>query len=132
MFREGVDKWRGILIMGNILTVINMKQAMIGNPVTFAKAMADETRQQVMNLLCCEWLCVSDIVDKMGGVTQPTISHHLSILRDAGLVNTRRDGKQIFYTLNQDVVAICCDTIMQQFAPERQLIGTDEIAVLSS
>ena len=104
---------------------------MITNPVIFAKAIADETRQQVMNLLCCEWLCVSDIVERMGGVTQPTVSHHLSILRDAGLVNVRRDGKQIFYQLNQGAVAICCSTLMQQFAPEKQLIGLDEIQLVS-
>ena len=104
---------------------------MITNPVIFAKAIADETRQQVMNLLCCEWLCVSDIVERMGGVTQPTVSHHLSILRDAGLVNARRDGKQIFYQLNQGAVAICCSTLMQQFAPGKQLIGLDEIPLVS-
>jgi ArsR family transcriptional regulator len=103
----------------------------MNDPVIFAKAIADETRQQVMNLLCCEWLCVSDIVERMGGVTQPTVSHHLSILRDAGLVNARRDGKQIFYQLNQGAVAICCSTLMQQFAPGKQLIGLDEIPLVS-
>lgn len=86
--------------------------------VTFAKAIADETRQEIMRLLCCQWLCVGDIVERMN-VTQPTVSHHLAILREAGLVNVQRDGKQVFYTLNQDVVAICCGTIMQNFAPEK-------------
>jgi ArsR family transcriptional regulator, arsenate/arsenite/antimonite-responsive transcriptional repressor len=86
--------------------------------VTFAKAMADETRQQIMSLLCCEWLCVSDIVEKTG-VTQPTVSHHLSILRETKLVNTRRAGKQVFYCLNQDAVALCCGTLMQNFAPNK-------------
>ncbi len=100
------------------------------DPVIFAKAIADETRQQVMNLLCCDWLCVSDVVDRMGGVTQPTISHHLSILREAGLVNTRRDGKQIFYTLNQDAVVVCCGLLMQQFAPQRQHVPLTKIDVV--
>ena len=91
--------------------------------VTFAKAFADDTRQKIMFSLCCEWLCVSDVVEKLnhevdGSITQPTVSHHLSILRDAGLVDTRRQGKQIFYTLNQETVAICCGNIMQKFAPE--------------
>jgi DNA-binding transcriptional ArsR family regulator len=85
--------------------------------VTFAKAMADETRQQIMAMLCCDWLCVSDIVDKTG-VTQPTVSHHLGILRETDLVNTRRAGKQIFYTLNQEAVAICCGALMQKYAPD--------------
>lgn len=80
--------------------------------------MADETRQQIMRMLCCESLCVSDIVERTG-VTQPTVSHHLSILRETDLVNTRRAGKQVFYTLNQDAVALCCGTLMQNFAPDK-------------
>ena len=86
--------------------------------VTFAKAMADATRQRIMQILCCEWLCVNDIVDRIGDISQPTISHHLGILREAWLVNTRREGKQVFYTLNQVMVANCCGTLLQTFAPE--------------
>lgn len=86
--------------------------------VTFAKAMADETRQDIMRLLCCQRLCVGDVVTRTG-VTQPTVSHHLGILREAGLVNVEREGKQVFYTLNQDAVAICCGSLMQKFAPEK-------------
>ncbi len=92
------------------------------NSVQFGKAIADETRQKIMRHLCCQWLCVSDVVEKLGQVSQPTVSHHLSILRDAGLVNTRREGKQIFYTLNQDSVALCCGMLMQTFAPEVDLV----------
>jgi len=86
--------------------------------VVFAKAIADDTRQQIMRLLCCQWLCVSEIVGQTG-VTQPTVSHHLAILREVDLVQTRREGKQVFYTLDQDKVAICCGVLMQAFAPER-------------
>lgn len=93
--------------------------------VTFAKAMADETRQNIMQLLCCNWMCVSDIVDRTG-VTQPTVSHHLSILRGAGLVQARREGKQVFYTLNQQELAQCCGVLMRTFAPE----VIDEIEVV--
>lgn len=92
------------------------------NPVVFAKALADDTRQRIMTLLCCQWLCVSDIVESLNdggeGVAQPTVSHHLSILKDAGLVSWQRDGKQIMYTLNQEQVAICCGRVMLNFAPE--------------
>lgn len=89
--------------------------------VTFAKAISDETRQKIMHQLCCQWVCVGDVVAQLGDVTQPTVSHHLSVLRQAGLVYTRREGKQIFYSLNQDAVAHCCSTLMQQFAPERSI-----------
>lgn len=85
--------------------------------ITFAKAFADETRQTIMEHLCCQWLCVSDIVARMG-VSQPTVSHHLGILRDAELVHTRREGKQVFYSLNQTAVVQCCSRLVQVFAPE--------------
>jgi ArsR family transcriptional regulator, arsenate/arsenite/antimonite-responsive transcriptional repressor len=86
--------------------------------VDFAKAIADETRQKIMNLLCCQWMNVGEIVEALGGVTQPTVSHHLAVLREAGLVNIRPDGKQTFYSLNQERIAFCCGQLMQVFAPE--------------
>ncbi|GAB4282239.1 MAG: hypothetical protein Kow0080_36130 [Candidatus Promineifilaceae bacterium] len=92
--------------------------------VTFTKIMADETRQRIMQLLCCQWLCVNDLVDQLGKVTQPTVSHHLSVLREAGLVSTRRQGKQVFYSLNQARIAECCGQLMVTFAPE--IVGVNE------
>ncbi|CAG0947740.1 Transcriptional repressor SdpR [Anaerolineae bacterium] len=87
--------------------------------VDFAKALADETRQKIMRLCCCEWLSVNDIVAKMN-VAQPTVSHHLAILREAGLVSVREEGRQTFYTLNQDKVVDCCGQLMSAFAPEQK------------
>ncbi len=87
------------------------------DPVLFAKAIADETRQKIMGECCCCWLSVNEIVEKIG-FSQPTISHHLAILRDAGLVNSREEGKQTFYSLNQENIAICCGQLMIKFAPE--------------
>ncbi len=84
----------------------------------FAKAIADETRQKIMSLLCCNWLCVTDVVERLSDVSQPTVSHHLSVLREAGLVHSRREGKQIYYSLNQDAVAVCCGNILVKFAPD--------------
>jgi DNA-binding transcriptional ArsR family regulator len=89
------------------------------NPILFAKAIADETRQKIMNLVCCNWLSVTEIVEKLH-VTQPTVSHHLAILREAGLVNVREEGKQTFYSLNQENIAVCCGQIMLKFAPEEE------------
>jgi len=89
------------------------------DPVLFAKAIADETRQKIMSECCCCWLSVNEIVEKME-VSQPTVSHHLAVLRDAGLVNIRQEGKQTFYTLNQERVAVCCGQIMLKFAPVSQ------------
>ena len=89
------------------------------DPVLFAKAIADDTRQKIMSECCCCWLSVNEIVEKVG-FTQPTISHHLAILREAGLVDVREEGKQTFYTLNQEHIAVCCGQIMLKFAPESE------------
>ncbi len=90
------------------------------NSVDFAKALADPTRQQIMRLCCCEWISVNDIVAQTS-VAQPTVSHHLAILREAGLVNVRHEGRQTFYTLNQNAVIVCCGQIMSAFAPQQQV-----------
>lgn len=92
---------------------------MKANPVLFAKAIADETRQKIMSECCCCWISVGDLANKMD-VTQPTVSHHLAILREAGLVNVREEGKQTFYSLNQENIAVCCGQIMLKFAPEEK------------
>lgn len=89
------------------------------DPVLFAKAIADDTRQKIMSECCCCWLSVGEIVEKVG-FTQPTISHHLAILRDAGLVHIREEGKQTFYSLNQESIAACCGQVMLKFAPESE------------
>jgi ArsR family transcriptional regulator, arsenate/arsenite/antimonite-responsive transcriptional repressor len=68
------------------------------NPVLFAKAISDETRQKIMNLCCCCSLSVNEIVEKLD-VSQPTVSHHLAILRE-------------------ERVAFCCGQLMVKFAPE--------------
>jgi DNA-binding transcriptional ArsR family regulator len=97
-----------------------MTEGRSSDPVIFSKAIADQTRQRIMSLICCREMCVSDLVDELGDVSQPTVSHHLQILRTAGLVDTRRDGKQIYYTLRQETIADCCRVIVLRFAPEAQ------------
>ena len=92
---------------------------MKANPVLFAKAIADETRQKIMSECCCCWISVGDLTAKLG-VSQPTVSHHLAILRDAGLVNIRDEGKQTFYSLNQENIVMCCGQLMIKFAPETE------------
>jgi len=93
------------------------------DPVLFAKALADETRQKIMKLCCCEWLSVNEIVEHLS-VSQPTVSHHLSILREAGLVEVREEGKQTFYKLNQKRITVCCGQLQANFASENGLVET--------
>jgi DNA-binding transcriptional ArsR family regulator len=88
------------------------------SPVSFAKALADETRQRIMRACCCRWASVGELVAEIG-LKQPTVSHHLAILRDAGLVAVRHEGKQTFYSLNQGRVVSCCGELLTAFAPEQ-------------
>ena len=94
-------------------------QNMNTDPVLFAKALADETRQDIMANLCCVWLNVSEVVDSLDGrVNQPTVSHHLKKLEAAGLVEVRREGREKYYTLNQQTLTICCGVLIGRFAPD--------------
>lgn len=105
---------------------------MNNDPVLFAKALADETRQEIMKILCCVWLNVSEIEDKLDGrVNQPTISHHLKKLEEAGLVDVRQEGRFRYYTLDQEQMTVCCGLLVQQFAPDfnKQVIPTVLIEV---
>jgi len=88
--------------------------------VEFAKALADETRQKIMALCCCVWISVNDIVDKLD-VAQPTVSHHLKILKNAGLVKSERHGKQVMYTIDQERLAHGCCQVAENFAPEKRV-----------
>ncbi len=93
-----------------------MKQKSV-DTVEFAKAIADETRQKIMAICCCDLLSVNDIVAKID-VAQPTVSHHLKILKTAGLVRSKRHGKQVLYALNQERMAEGCCQVAENFAPE--------------
>jgi ArsR family transcriptional regulator len=90
------------------------------NTVEFGKALADETRQKIMALCCCQQLSVSTIAEALN-VSQPTISHHLKILKNAGLVRAERDGKEVLYTLNQEQLAKACCQVAENFAPEHPI-----------
>jgi DNA-binding transcriptional ArsR family regulator len=90
------------------------------NTVDFAKALADETRQKIMALCCCELVSVNDIVKKLD-VAQPTVSHHLKILKNAGLVRSERRGKQVLYTINQERLVEGCCQVAEDFAPNQQI-----------
>ena len=98
------------------MSVYMSKKLVQTTPVEFAKALADDTRQKIMAFCCCQERSVGEIAEHVG-MTQPTVSHHLAILRDAGLVHIRHEGKQTFYALNQERVVSCCGRLMQVFAP---------------
>ena len=87
------------------------------NMVAFCKALGDETRQRILEILQNEGeKCVSDLVNVFN-VSQPTISHHLNFLKQANLVLSRREGKQVYYRANQDNITECCGMLFTKFTP---------------
>lgn len=66
------------------------------------KALADETRLRLLESLLVEEKCVTDLVRELR-CSQPHISHHLRILRDSGLVEGLREGKQVCYRITPAV-----------------------------
>jgi ArsR family transcriptional regulator len=85
--------------------------------VAFCKALADDTRQRILELLLEGERCVGDIVDAFD-MSQPTISHHLNVLRQFGLVTSRKEGKQVYYATNRDNVVECCGRLIAKFEAE--------------
>jgi ArsR family transcriptional regulator len=80
----------------------------------FAKAMADETRQRILILLQAGEMSVSELNEHFA-TTQPTLSHHLAVLRRANLVTARPEGRQTFYRANQACVSDCCVELLRRF-----------------
>ena len=67
------------------------------------KALADPTRREILNLLKNGKLSAGEITDHFD-ITAAAISRHLSVLKEADLIEDTRDGKYIFYELNASVL----------------------------
>ena len=70
----------------------------LGDMETFFMALADKTRLRLLNLMRDEEICVCFFAEVIGD-SQPKISRHLAYLRNAGLVEARRDGKWMHYSI---------------------------------
>jgi ArsR family transcriptional regulator, arsenate/arsenite/antimonite-responsive transcriptional repressor len=79
--------------------VLRMETKLIGQ-IKKMKALADETRLQIVLMLAGGELCACKIQEKFN-FTQPTLSYHMKILTDCGLVRGRREGAWMRYTLNK-------------------------------
>ncbi len=65
------------------------------------KAAADPKRLQMLDLLSCGMMCACDFTEKLG-VSQPNVSHHLKILREAGLITANKRGRWVDYKINHE------------------------------
>lgn len=77
-----------------------MKQAL-----RLMKLLSDPLRLRILMLLSEKELCVCQIM-AITGASQPLVSRNLGLLREAGLLSTRREGKLLFYRLSEDLTSI--------------------------
>ena len=67
------------------------------------RALADPTRREILRLLRKGEMSAGELAERFD-MTKPSMSHHFSVLKQADLVNTRREGQQILYSLNTTVM----------------------------
>jgi len=70
---------------------------------TLFKALNDNTRREILEILKNGDLTAGDIANKFD-ISKPSISHHLDLLKQAGLVHATKDGQFIYYSLNTTVM----------------------------
>lgn len=66
-------------------------------------AVAEPRRREILNYLALQERPVGDIVVSLG-LEQPSVSKHLKVLRDVGLVHARRDGRRVLYRVNAEAI----------------------------
>ncbi|MGH2550162.1 MAG: ArsR/SmtB family transcription factor [Thermomicrobiales bacterium] len=86
--------------------------------VALFKALGDGTRLEVFRLIAGQesGICVCDIVDRFD-VSQPTISHHLKVLRDTELITVSRRGNWAFYAANRQTLRLISGFVAESHVP---------------
>ena len=81
------------------------------------QALADPTRRKIIQLLKKQDQTPSDLLQKIN-ISQPTLSHHLDILKRANLIDGAREGQYIRYSLNMSVFQMSVDYLMKFIGKE--------------
>ena len=82
----------------------------------FFKALNDQTRRDILELLKKRDMTAGEIADEFS-FSKPTISHHLDLLKQAGLVESVKQGQFIYYSLNTTVMDEIVSWMMQLTKP---------------
>lgn len=93
------------------------------------KSLAHPRRLEIVQLLRGQELNVTDIYEMLD-LPQANISQHLMILRDMGVVNARRDGKQIFYALAHPKIIAGCDALREMLIDQHKGSGVEKALML--
>ena len=76
------------------------------------KAISDPKRLRIVDMLSCGELCACKILEAFQ-ITQPTLSHDMKVLLEAGIVRDRREGKNIYYSLDAERLAAFQNTLSE-------------------
>ena len=74
------------------------------------KALGDKNRLMIMELISQQELSAGKILEQVN-MGQSTLSHHMKILCDSGIVNARKDSRWVYYTVNEDVAEQVSDIV---------------------
>ena len=85
------------------------------------KALSDPKRLRIVDMLSCGELCACKILEAFH-VTQPTLSHDMKLLVEAGIVKDRREGKNIYYSLDEKVSGELLDRLSEMFHSKQECI----------
>jgi len=86
------------------------------------RALGDPARQKILGLLeGAGELCVGDVAREFD-MAQPSVSHHLRILKDAGLATAEKRGKEVYYRINAEALRKCCGLFFSKFECCRPLL----------
>jgi len=88
-----------------------------GDAVAALKVLANEDRLLLLCQLSLGEMCVSELEEQLG-IRQPTLSQQLGVLRTEGVVDTRRDGKQIFYSIADPALLEILAVLYRLYCPK--------------
>jgi ArsR family transcriptional regulator len=89
---------------------VNLLEKLYVDTAKVLKAISDPKRLRIVDMLSCGELCACEILEEFH-ITQPTLSHDMKLLVEAGIVKDRREGKNIYYSLNQDILKKLQETL---------------------
>ena len=92
---------------------MSKEQTKAGRDETF-RALADPTRRKILRMLNVGEMTAGDIAGHFD-ISGPSMSHHFNVLKNADLIRTRRNGQQIYYSLNTTVVQDMLAHLMDLF-----------------
>ena len=107
LYAKGLIKMKSVLIDKRLQEMIHdyvPKGEILDDLVCFFSIFSDYTRLKMISALAISEMCVSDISATLG-INQTTVSHQLRLLKNWGIVQGKRDGKIVFYSLSNELLS---------------------------